>query len=227
MKKSTFLMLSLFWMFTVSCNFISSNVDDFNFRLPEKSFTVDSGQFGLSWNGALPSIECPANPCPDGEAFFCDAGQCAAKVEYALQSEIVRLKDEVEELAVVGSQDHVTVKFKYIQMEVTANTLNFPLPPLQLYVAPQTATSLFDDQGQLRTDVELVGTLPSIPAQGIGVYDLVLSEGGQEALTRYCQRPDVPFYFFIYGSAVFSAGDPVPAGALTVRIHSMATASIN
>ncbi len=225
MKNYLFLLLSLPLML-VSCNFISSDVDDFNFHLPQKTFTVDTAQFGLSWSGPLPSIECPANPCPDGAAFFCDAGHCAARVEYALQSEIVRLKDEVEELAVVGSQDQVTVKFKYIQMEVTANTLNFPLPPLQLYVAPQTATSLFDDQGQLRSDVELIGTLPSIPVHGVGVYDLALTAGGQEALTRYCQRPDVPFYFFVYGAVQFSAGDPVPAGAITVRIHSMATASI-
>ena len=210
----------------ISCNFISTDVDDFNFHLPEKEFTVDSEQFGMNWEGDFPTVECPANPCPDGEAFFCDAGTCAAKAEYTLQASIVRLKDEVEELAVVGAQDQVTVKFKYIQMEVVSNTLNYQMPPLQLYVAPQTATTLFDQNGDMRADVELIGTLEAIPAGATGIYDINLTSGGEAALTRYCQRPDVPFYFFIYGSTVFGAGDPVPQGAITVRIHSMATASI-
>jgi len=212
--------------FLFSCNFLSTDVDDFNFRLPEKEFTVDSAQFGMTWEGNLPTIECPANPCPDGEAFFCDAGTCAAKAEYTLQSAIVRLKDEVEELAVVGAQDQVTVKFKYIQMEVVSNTLSFQMPPLQLYVAPQTVTSLFDTDGAVRADVDLIGSLQAIPAGATGIYDIDLTQNGEALLTAYCQRPDVPFYFFIYGATVFGAGDAVPAGALTVRIHSMATASI-
>jgi hypothetical protein len=210
-----------------SCNFISTDVDDFNFHLPKKEFTVNSEQFGLNWEGTFPTVECPANPCPDGENYFCDAGTCAAKAAYALQSSIVRLKDEVEELAVVGAQDQVTVKFKYIQMEVVSNTLNYAMPPLQLYVAPQTATNLFDEHGEVRTDVELIGSLPSIPASTGGIFDINLTTGGEAALTRYCQRPDVPFYFFIHGTTIFGAGDPVPRGAITVRIHSMATASIN
>ncbi len=213
-------------IFLFSCNFISTDVDDFNFRLPEKEFTVDSAQFGMTWEGTLPAVECPANPCPTGDAFFCDAGTCAAKAEYALQSEIVRLKDEVEELAVVGAQDQVTVKFKYIQMEVVSNTLSFQMPPLQLYVAPQTVTSLFDTEGVVRADVDLIGNLEAIPAGATGIYDINLTQDGEAVLTRYCQKPDVPFYFFIYGSTVFGAGDTVPAGAITVRIHSMATASI-
>ncbi len=223
--KILIFLVPLFPLF--SCNFISTDVDDFNFHLPEKEFTVDTEQFGMDWEGDFPEIQCPANPCPDGEAFFCDSGTCAAKAEYSLQSNIVRLKDEVEELAVVGAQDQVTVKFKYIQMEVVSNTLNYAMPPLQLFVAPQTATSLFDENGNVRTDVELIGSLPSIPASTGGIFDINLTTGGEAALTRYCQRPDVPFYFFIHGTTIFGAGDPVPRGAITVRVHSMATASIN
>jgi len=224
--NSKFLISLIVSTFLFSCNFISTDVDDFNFLLPEKEFSVDSAQFGMTWDGALPAVACPANPCPTGEAYFCDAGTCAAKAKYALQSEIVRLKDEVEELAVVGAQDQVSVKFKYIQMEAVSNTLNFQLPPLQLYVAPRTATSLFDAEGEVRADVDLIGSLESIPAGATGIYNINLTQDGEAVLTRYCQKPDVPFYFFIYGSTVFGAGDQVPAGAITVKIHSMATASI-
>ncbi len=226
MRVKTFFFLFGF-SFLFSCNFISSDVKDFNFLLPEKQFTVDSAQFGMTWEGMLPAIDCPENPCPDEAAFFCDNGTCAAKAEYVLQSELVRLKQEVEELAVVGAHDHVTVKFKYIKLEVVNNTLTFDLPPLRLYVAPQTSTSMFDGDGNIRSDVELVGTLESVPAAATGVFDMQLSTQGEAALTRYCQKPDVPFYFYIHGSTIFSAGDAVPAGAMTLKIHSMATASIN
>ncbi|MBN2724766.1 MAG: hypothetical protein JXR95_11905 [Deltaproteobacteria bacterium] len=231
MRKLTIILFLLSTVLTASCDFISSDVTDFNFILPEKEFTVNTSDFNIAASGNIPEVACTEDlTCSEagGEAFSCDvaSSKCKATAEYVLRSDLVNLKEEVEELAVVGSNDHVTVTFKYIQMEVIKNTLNFSLPPLEIYVAPQSVTTLYGIEGIVNSEAELIGTLDSIPASTMGVYDINLTTEGENILTEYCQDPSVPFYFFIGGQVVFLAGDPVPAGELTVRVHSMATARI-
>ena len=72
-----------------------------------------------------------------------------------------------------------------------------------------------------------MGSLDTIPASRTGYYDVNLSPDGQASLTSFVQHPDVPFYLFVAGTMLFEGGDPVPSGALTVKVHSRATASIN
>ncbi|MBU1238921.1 hypothetical protein KKF84_00075 [Myxococcota bacterium] len=231
MRTVTLIFLTLFSLLSLSCNFISDDVTDFDFILPEKEFTVDSSQFGIQINEtAIPEVACPGTPsCADlGENFQCGTdGFCEAEASYDLKSDIIVLKDEVEEFAVITSQDHISVSFKYIQMQVVTNTLNFDLPPLDLYIAPQSVTALRDAQGDLNSEVRMVGTLDTIQAGKTGYYDVNLAPAGQDTLTSFVQHPDVPFYLFVSGTSSFGAGDSVPAGALTVRVHSRATASIN
>ncbi len=231
--RNSFLLLSLLPLFLLSsCAIVDDSITDFTFRLPEKEFSVDTAQFGmdLSAHEEIPSVACPGSPaCSElGTDFSCGtSGTCEATITYDLKSDIIRLSEEVEEFAVVTSQDHVNVSFKYIQMEVMVNTLNFDLPPMELYIAPQSVTTLFDGNGNLSAGVILLGTLDEIPAGTTDIMDINLSPNGQQTLTEFVSRPDVPFYLFVAGSTTFSGGDPIPTGRLDVRVHSAATASIN
>jgi hypothetical protein len=218
-------------LFNVSCNFIADDITDFVFLLPDKEFTVDSSQFDINIEeDTIPSVACPGTPtCAEiGDLFFCNTtSTCAATVDYSLKSEIISLKDEVEAFAVVSSNDNVSVEFNYIQMQVNSNTLNFDLPPMDIYIAPQSVTSLHNVDGTINPDVTLIGTLDSITAGTTGIHDIVLTNSGEGVLTEYVSHPDVPFYLFVSGSITFEAGDSIPQGALTTKIHSEATASIN
>lgn len=228
-KTNLFLIFLL--IFTSSCDFIAEDITDFNFILPEKEFTINTNDFNIDVQGEIPEVACTDDTVcqtAGGENFKCDTASstCMAIGEYVLRSALVNLQEEVEELAVVSSKDHVTVSFKYIQMEVTVNTLNFDLPPLEIYLAPQNVTALYDANGDINTGASLIGTLASIPAGATGVYDIILTSNGENILTEYCQAPSIPFYFFIGGQTAFMAGDPVPTGELTTKVHSMATARI-
>jgi hypothetical protein len=232
-----FLKISLFSLLFVfiSCDFISGDVDDIHFLLPEKEFTVDSAHFSIDATGdTIPEIDCPANSCTTaGENFSCDTilGKCVATADFELQSELVRLDEEVSELSTINSNDNLTVTFKYIQMEVISNTLNFDLPPVTIYVAPSTINSLYDVNGDIVSEAALIGTLGSIE-QGMklnpedNIYDIQLSQNGENNLTRYVQQPDVPFYFYIAGQIQFNPGDDIPQGAIKIKVHSAAKASI-
>ena len=112
-------------------------------------------------------------------------------------------------------------------MEVMTNTLNVDLPPMKIYLAPHTVTEFYDSQGNIDSRISLIGELPVIPAGNSGIYDINMTATGEKVLTEYVQEPDVPFYFFVNGSLTFKAGDVVPQGAIKLKVHSMATASVN
>ncbi len=214
-----------------SCNFIDPDVTSFNFILPQKEFTVDSDQFNLDMDSqTMPIVDCDLDQeCIDagGEGFFCDSNNtCSVQVNYSLKSEKILLKEEVEEFAVVTSKDHVSVSFEYIQMDIFTNTLNFSIPPLKIYIAPQNVTALYNENNELHDDAKLIGDLDTINAGDTGLYDINLAPEGKQILTEYVSHPDIPFYFFVAGSIIFQGGDPVPSGTLNLKVHSMAKAQI-
>jgi hypothetical protein len=85
---------------------------------------------------------------------------------------------------------------------------------------------LYNENYELHEDAELIGDLNTINAGDTGLYDINLASEGKQILTEYVSHPDIPFYFFVAGSVIFQGGDPVPSGALTLKVHSMANAQI-
>jgi hypothetical protein len=77
-------------------------------------------------------------------------------------------------------------------------------------------------------DVWAVGVVPPIAAATSGhSVDVELDPNGNAALTEYCRTPQVTFKFFVYAEMTFRAGDPIPEGALTLRVDAAAVVSLN
>ncbi len=228
--KRLFILSIILMAAAAGCGFISEDVTATSFMLPEKEFRIDTADLGVDQIGGdtIPSIECPANECPSGDAFYCDEDEnlCAAKGTYALTATL-HLADEVPELASIGDSRLVDVKFDYIQMNVTENTLNFDLPDLDIYAGPQTIPNLLDDNGNIVSGVHKVGVLRSIPAGITGTFDIQLSEEGRKVMSDYVSIPSKPFNVYVLGRVQFHAGDNVPQGAIVLTIHSMVTAQFS
>ncbi len=250
---------------------ISSDVDDFEIRLPEKEFRFDTG----SPDSAPPAVivmsqpcvaspvdscaamsedlfcnedgDCelvdptvlPTIPCDDtlqcvellGDSASCNQtdGACQFTQEFELHTR-VELANEVPELADLGGSSLTTVQFSYVRMLVLENTLTLATPPVSLYIAPDAVASLYlpDSPLVLDPDVRVVGVIDPIPAATSGqTVDVVLDPDGDAALTEYCRTPEVPFKLFVHAQMTFRAGDPIPQGALTLRIDSAAVVGLN
>jgi len=249
---------------------ISSDVDDFEIKLPDKSFHFDTGQVSpptvlimpqacvsspqdtcatvsadLFCNSdgdcevvdptVLPDIPCSVDvDCSDlfGEGFTCNQtdAACQATVGFELSTP-VNLADEVPELQDVGSSQFTKVRFSYVRMIVEENTFTLPTPEVELFIAPETVATLWvpnSDPPAIDPDVWPVGVVDSIAAATSGhTVEVVLDPTGDAALTEYCRTPSVTFKFFVYSEMTFRAGDPIPEGALTLRIDAAAVVGLN
>ena len=64
-----------------ACGLIDSDVTQFDLGLPDKQFTIDAGNWGLSNPEQLLAQQCtttPNDPCPAPAAHACRPGQCVA-----------------------------------------------------------------------------------------------------------------------------------------------------
>jgi len=248
---------------------ISDDVDDFEIKLPAKSFHLDTGQVSpptvLTMSQAcvaspdscaaispdlfcntdgdcevtdptvLPTIPCGLDSdCSEvlGETFTCNQADAACQTTVGFElSTPVNLAEEVPELQDVGSSQFTTVRFSYVRMLVQENTFSIATPQVDLYIAPETVATLWvpdSDPPTIDSDVWVVGVVDSIAASTSGhTVDVDLDPGGDAALTEYCRTPSVTFKFFVYAEMTFRAGDPIPQGALTLRIDSAAIVGLN
>lgn len=248
---------------------ISDDVDDFEIKLPDKSFHFDTDQVSPPTVIAMPSAcmadaECemlsselfcnvdgdcevtdptvmPTIPCStDTECrdFFLDESFSCNQVDQACQVTVgfelstpVNLANEVPELSDLGSSQFTKVTFSYINMLVEENTFSIATPEVELYIAPETVATLWvpnSDPPAIDPDVWPVGVVDPIAASTSGHTVMVeLDPGGNAALAEYCRSPAVTFKFFVYAEMTFGAGDPIPEGALTLRIDAAAVVGLN
>ena len=62
-----------------SCGLIDPDVTDFNLKLPEKSFNVDTADWMLTVTEAsMPTIDCSATDCTAAADMFCAEDHCTA-----------------------------------------------------------------------------------------------------------------------------------------------------
>src|SRR3954451_1684389 len=76
---SRFVPLALASLLASASGLISSDVTDFNLKLPEKPFNVDTADWMLAvQTSTMPSISCPPADCTAAAEMFCAAGKCTS-----------------------------------------------------------------------------------------------------------------------------------------------------
>ncbi len=213
-----------------SCGLISSDVTDFNLKLPEKPFNVDTADWMLSVQGStMPAIACPAVDCTAATDMFCaqgactadcdSGGHCQAHVAVAV-SQKFDLAHESPELAKIDSQAGIKVTVEAITFVVKENTLNVTSPPLSVFLAPQ---GVLDPQSPEAVNI---GTAEAVPAMQTGEVVILFSATGKHAMEQYMGDYKTPFSVIVAGDVTMHAGDPVPKGKLSGVVSVTAHAGI-
>jgi hypothetical protein len=213
------------------CGLIDSNITDFDLSVPNKTFSVDTAQWDLTSDSEMPAIACSGMPgvCSAGisqacgaEFCFgsCDGTNCKALIAVSLFTPI-NLYDEKPELQTIDDQPLVTVTVNRVAYDVTENTLSIDTPELTVYVAPANAVTTGDPQARA------IGTVASIPAMTqLTDAEVNLTPEGRDTLRQYMKDYKTPFNILVGTSVELSAGDPIPAGKLTVVVRVAASAGI-
>ena len=214
-------------LFTSACGLIDSDVTDFNLKLPEKDFNVDTADWNLAVEGeTIPSVPCPPADCTAAADQFCTAGSCTADCDANAHCQAhvsvsvfqsFDLANEAPELAEIASKPIASVTVESIAFRIKENTLNVPTPPLELYLAPQGVSDPASDEA------EHIGTLAPVAVATTGEVELELSESGRAKMSEYMKDYKTPFTVIVAGDAALQAGQPVPAGKMkgvvTVTAH--------
>jgi hypothetical protein len=213
----------------LSCGLISEDVTDFNLKLPEKPFNVDTADWMLTAQGTVPSLACPPADCGAVADQFCAPGACTsdcdpnahcqAHVKVSV-SQPFDLANESPELETIDSQTGIEVTVESVTFKVNENTLNVASPPLEVYLAPQgvlDATS---------PEAVFIGTVESVPAKQTGDVPIDFTETGRAAMEQFMSDYKTPFTVIVAGDVTMHAGDPVPEGKLSGIVSVQAHAGI-
>jgi hypothetical protein len=202
-----------------SCGLIDSDVTDFNLKLPEKPFNVDTADWMISVSGEnMPSIECPAVDCTAAADMFCaggactsdcdPGGHCAAHVPVSV-SQPFDLAHESPELQTIDSQAAISVTVETVTFKVNENTMNVATPPLDLYMAPQGVLDVNS------ADAVHIGSVESVVPGQTGAVPIDFTAEGKAAMEMFMSSYQTPFTVIVSGNATMSAGAPVPQGKLS------------
>lgn len=203
------------------------------FDLPEKSYNVDSSN--SKWKsppeGGLPAVPCgpggiasccepPAPLVVDCQMYplVCESGACAFEFTYEVDS-LVDLKKEVPDLSSGAGDALSEILLKNIKVTLN-NGLNRGLPPVEVFVAPQDATSASDSRARK------LATMPGKAAGYQGTEVLPVDAAGQAAFSQFATNYQVPFKIIARTKLTLRAGDPAPSGRATARIGGQVEAQI-
>jgi hypothetical protein len=215
------------------CGLIDPDVTHFDLGLPDKQFTIDSANWGLSNPEALMSTQCMTSPdpCPQAAQLACDPGQCVAACNATSRTcdltlfvslyQGIDLINEKPELQSIHDEPIIDVSIDSINYEVTANTLNVATPEMGVWAAPSTVM-VPGDPGSRR-----VGTVPSVPAGAtLPTTAMVFDPDGKANLAEFMGSYRTPFNIVVGSGITLRDGDPVPQGAMTVRVSISAHAGL-
>ncbi len=227
-----------------TCDLFGSDLLSWDFALPEKSFTVDTSNFVPApikqlEPATMPAIDCPTVDCCAGLTaadcatfgFACQNGACAATPKVELSNSI-NLAQEVPQLKDVASNipsfAHVTLKRLWLSRY--SNTLKYDTPEIELYLCPEAATSVEDqDQGGAPLCQKL-GTLAPI-TKGTSceiscAADVQLTANGAQVFETFVKNFRQTFKIFAVAVSQFEEGDPIPSGQFTGTVSGTVTASM-
>lgn len=211
---------------------IDPNITDFDLRVPERSFTMDTEQWDLSsTSGAVfPELACAADPSvcttqidalcgADQCAGACESGSCQMTVQVALWR-MVDLYKENPELKTINEQPIVDVSIDRVHYAITENTLNIDTPALTLYMAPSNVMDARDPMAQV------VGVIPPVPARSLqGKSDVMVAPEHEETLQAFMSDYQTSFNIIVSADLTVAAGDPMPMGRITADVGVDAWAS--
>ena len=215
---------------TAACGLISSDIATVKFALPERTYSFDTAKAG--WNlppATLPDIACTddagcctlamvAVPGVNCNMVICDAMKCAVKVTVETPPQTINLKMEAN-LGSLNKQSAIDVTVSKIAYDVTTNTMNVDLPPVELFVAPDGTTTASDSAAKR------FGTVPTIPAATpVTNGNVTLDPVGQEAFVGFAHNFSTPFVFLARTSVIVPAGSPLPMGAVEIKIKGQLSA---
>jgi hypothetical protein len=207
------------------CGLIKGDIGTLVFQLPSKSFSFDTASSG--WKappGNFPMVACgagqavtdccnppPPAPKPDCVAtpLACVNGACVLEFPVTVNQRI-DLKSEVPALSSLGGQTLAEVSIKQIQYTIASN-MNVELPAIDIYVAPDGATTTADPAKKF-------GTIPPTPAGATRSGDVVLDPDGQAAFSMYASHFTTPFTLIAHTTMVVAPGTPAPTGKVDVTV---------
>ena len=217
----------------VGCGLVDPNITNFDLALPNKTFTIDSANWGLMNADQLTSQTCTVSPDPCAAAAeqACAMGACIAQCNAtSLTCDLtlfvslftpVDLLVEKPELATIQDEPVIDVTIDAITYRVMENTLNVATPEMKVYAAPMTVTRAGDPLARE------IGTVPAIPAgMTMGETDVVLSPTGKATLAEFMGDFKTPFNIIVGSNLLVQQGDPVPAGKLVVNVGVKAHAGV-
>ena len=207
------------------CGLISTDITRLTFDLPTETYTFDTAQWKIppALDGLnFPSIACGSDSdcCTLGSAagldctmttLACMSGSCAAELPES-QATMIDLS-QVPSLSSYTSL--VSISISSIKYAVRNNTLNVAVPPLSIYLAPNTVTDPTDSRAVL------FGTVPSIPAGGMPSGNVNLEPNAAatfQSFTSGANNLKTPFEIITAATVVIGAGTPVPTGAITIAV---------
>ena len=219
------------------CGLISSDIAKVSFDLPARSYRFDTQQAG--WNTAatsmftgVPAIACAsdADCCPTeitllfpecATSIVCDTvttGTCAYKVTVEAPPATIDLKMEVPSISSISNQGLIDIAVSQLTYDVTENSLNVDLPPIELFIADQAAASAphpTDDPSATK-----FGTVPVI-AKGKTLTGgkVTLEATAEAAFNKIGHHLGTPFVFLSRAAVLVPGGTPVPSGALSITVH--------
>lgn len=219
------LLMTLGALLVASCGLIDDSVDDFALGFPRKPFTVDTAQWNLTVTGTFPAVPCGGTTeCEMAAQSFCE-GECTATCEASnCQAHVAiglfqpfNLAVDAPEYQTIDEQTAISVTVDAVEFVVEQNTLNMPVPPLQVYMAPIDVTEATDARASL------VGTVSSVQPGQTGTVTMTIDAAGEAVLATYMENFRTAFNVIVAATVDISAGQPVPEGMLqgyvVVRAH--------
>lgn len=208
------------------------------FSLPEKSYAVDTAdpKWKTPPSGTAPTVtcgpgratqDCCALPEPLGSTFAIDCqkyplvcwnGQCAFQFTFEMES-LVDLKKEVPQLASTATSALSDIVLKNIKITLN-NGLNIPLPPIEVFVAPQDAASGADPRAKK------IAVVPAHPAGFMGTETYEVDAAGQAAFSQFATNFQTPFKVIARTLVTIEAGQSAPSGKATAKIGGQVEAKI-
>ena len=148
----------------------------------------------------------------------CDTGTmtCTAKVNATVSYPVDLSKDQSFTTSVAGKAVAV-VKSISLKYGVPKNTVSIDIPQLDLYIAPQGVTTIPDSRAVLIDHIPSIAKRTTLPDDSGDITIQTSSQAGA-IFVDSIKNPSKPFTLLINTKPVVKAGDPLPAGQLTIKV---------
>lgn len=222
------------WLATVvgGCINFTSNAVSVNYDLQPQEYLRDFG----SNTGPLPMMDCSMGGdavcaqamAPMGAVVTCDTTtkQCVASYDLLLMTTVNLSQEKGFPSAVANSSAVKDVTVGAVHYWTPSNTLNFPTPPMDVWVGSQSVQKT-TDPGAAK-----LGMVPSLPTGQItncrpgghagqmdAYCDMAIDAAGQTALAMLAKDFRTPFNVLVVSHVTVKGGDPIPSGKLDLFLQ--------